>query len=32
MDRIASVEQFKEITNRDSFSVVKYYTTWCPDC
>jgi thioredoxin-like negative regulator of GroEL len=32
MDRIASTEQFKEVTNRDSFTVVKYYTTWCPDC
>ena len=32
MDRISSVEQFKEETSRDSYTVVKYFASWCPDC
>lgn len=32
MENIQSVEQFRELTGRDEFTVVKYYTTWCPDC
>ncbi|MDF2661002.1 MAG: thiol-disulfide isomerase [Paenibacillus sp.] len=32
MDNIQSVEQFRELTGRDELTVVKYYTTWCPDC
>lgn len=32
MDRINSVEQFQQETGKDTYTVVKYYTTWCPDC
>lgn len=32
MENIQSVEQFRELTGRDELTVVKYYTTWCPDC
>lgn len=32
MDRIESLEQFTEIINEDSYTVMKFDTTWCPDC
>ncbi|SDE60066.1 Thioredoxin [Fontibacillus panacisegetis] len=32
MERIESLEQFEKIINEDQFSVMKFDTTWCPDC
>jgi len=32
MDRIASEEQFEDLVGRDQFTVMKFDTTWCPDC
>ncbi|MNO54718.1 Thioredoxin-like protein YdbP [compost metagenome] len=32
MERIESLEQFQEIINEDQYSVMKFDTTWCPDC
>lgn len=32
MERIQSQEQFNELIQRDKFTVVKFDTTWCPDC
>ncbi|MNO22675.1 Thioredoxin-like protein YdbP [compost metagenome] len=32
MERIESLEQFQEKINEDTYSVMKFDTTWCPDC
>ncbi|GAA3411426.1 thioredoxin family protein [Paenibacillus hodogayensis] len=32
METITSAEQFRELTGQDKVTIVKYYTTWCPDC
>ncbi|MDF2725290.1 MAG: thioredoxin family protein [Paenibacillus sp.] len=32
LERIASTEQFQEVTGSDKLTVVKYVTSWCPDC
>ena len=32
MEKIETKEQFEEKIQRDSVSVVKFETTWCPDC
>lgn len=32
MDRIGSEEQFGQLVNRDQLTVMKFDTTWCPDC
>jgi thioredoxin-like negative regulator of GroEL len=32
MENITSAEQFRELTGRDQVTIVKYYTSWCPDC
>jgi thioredoxin 1 len=29
---IQSHAEFQEATTQDSLAVVKFYTTWCPDC
>ncbi|MEC0270513.1 thioredoxin family protein [Paenibacillus anseongense] len=31
MDRIQSKDQYQDIA-RDAFTVMKFDTTWCPDC
>ncbi|PYI51042.1 thioredoxin family protein [Paenibacillus flagellatus] len=32
MENITSAEQFRELIGQDRVTIVKYYTTWCPDC
>ncbi|WP_416826085.1 thioredoxin family protein [Ectobacillus polymachus] len=32
MKTIQSEAEFREISNGDTPVVVKFYTTWCPDC
>lgn len=32
MDRIQSEQQYNELINSDQVTVIKYDTTWCPDC
>lgn len=32
MERIQTAEQFKEITGKATYTIMKYDTTWCPDC
>lgn len=32
MNRIESPDKFHEITNEGTYTIVKFYTTWCPDC
>lgn len=32
MDRIESLEQFQQKINEDHYSVMKFDTSWCPDC
>lgn len=32
MERILSEERFQDVVNRDQYTVVKFDTTWCPDC
>ena len=32
MERIQSEEQYKSLIARDGLTVIKFDTTWCPDC
>ncbi|GAA0354366.1 thioredoxin family protein [Bacillus horti] len=32
MQQIKSVDEFKSITGGSQTAVIKFYTTWCPDC
>jgi thiol-disulfide isomerase/thioredoxin len=32
MERILSEEDFQDLINQDRYTVVKFDTTWCPDC
>ncbi|MDP5276431.1 thioredoxin family protein [Chengkuizengella axinellae] len=32
MERIQSLEQFQEQISNDNYTVMKFDTTWCPDC
>lgn len=32
METIRSIEQFEEQIAKDQPTVMKFYTTWCPDC
>lgn len=32
MKEIKSVESFEEIINNGETNIVKFFTTWCPDC
>lgn len=32
MDKIESEAQYRELIGRDTYTVVKYYASWCPDC
>ncbi|MFO7171872.1 MAG: thioredoxin family protein [Bacillota bacterium] len=32
MERIASAQEFDQFVARHPRAVVKFYTTWCPDC
>ncbi|WP_219836109.1 thioredoxin family protein [Paenibacillus sp. R14(2021)] len=32
MDRIETEAEFQELVNRDQYTVIKFDTTWCPDC
>jgi thioredoxin-like negative regulator of GroEL len=32
MERIQSEQQFFEAIGHDSYTIVKFDTTWCPDC
>ncbi|MCG0238843.1 MAG: thioredoxin family protein [Firmicutes bacterium] len=32
MEQIASVQDFDQFLSRHPRAVVKFYTTWCPDC
>ncbi|NBI29881.1 thioredoxin family protein [Chengkuizengella marina] len=32
MERIQTLEQFKEQISNAKFTVMKFDTTWCPDC
>lgn len=32
MQELTTLEAFNEVINRDKTTIVKFYTTWCPDC
>lgn len=32
MERIQTEEQFQQLIQRDQYTVMKFDTTWCPDC
>ena len=32
MEKITTEQQYKEQIEKDKMTVIKYYTTWCPDC
>ncbi|AWB46397.1 thiol reductase thioredoxin [Paenibacillus sp. CAA11] len=32
MERIESEEQYKSLIQTDGYTVIKYDTSWCPDC
>ncbi|AIW41642.1 MULTISPECIES: thioredoxin family protein [Paenibacillus] len=32
MERIESQQQYQDLINGDGLTVVKFDTTWCPDC
>lgn len=32
MERIQSEQQYLDTINSDGFTVIKFDTTWCPDC
>jgi thiol-disulfide isomerase/thioredoxin len=32
MDRIQTKDQYQELIARDTYTVMKFDTTWCPDC
>lgn len=32
MENITSAEQFRELIGQNKVTIVKYYTSWCPDC
>jgi thiol-disulfide isomerase/thioredoxin len=32
MERIQSIDQFQNLISRDQITILKYETTWCPDC
>lgn len=32
MERIQTEEQYRELIQGDKLTVIKFDTTWCPDC
>lgn len=32
MERIQTKDQYQELIARDTYTVMKFDTTWCPDC
>lgn len=32
MERIQTEEQYRQLTQSDEWTVIKYDATWCPDC
>lgn len=32
MEKLSTVDQYKDAIQSDKPTVIKYYTTWCPDC
>ncbi|NOU71837.1 thiol reductase thioredoxin [Paenibacillus sp. LMG 31458] len=32
MERLQSAERFRDLVNRDQYTIVKFDATWCPDC
>ncbi|WP_308635341.1 thioredoxin family protein [Paenibacillus silvisoli] len=32
MERLQSAERFRELVDRDKYTIVKFDATWCPDC
>lgn len=32
MDRIESEQQYHELIQQEGYTVIKYDTSWCPDC
>lgn len=32
MERVQTKEQFQNLINSDTYTVMKFDTTWCPDC
>lgn len=32
MEKIKTQDAYLNQINKDSFTVIKYYTSWCPDC
>lgn len=32
MQEITNIETYEEVINKDSITVIKFYTDWCPDC
>lgn len=32
MERIQSEQQYRDTINSDGMTVIKFDTTWCPDC
>lgn len=32
MERVQNKEQFQDLTTRETYTVMKFDTTWCPDC
>jgi thiol-disulfide isomerase/thioredoxin len=32
LNKLETVEDFNEVINENRLSVVKFHTTWCPDC
>ncbi|MEF2964218.1 thioredoxin family protein [Paenibacillus sp. M1] len=32
MERVQSEQQFRDLIGRDQYTVMKFDTTWCPDC
>lgn len=32
MDRIETKEQYQDLIARETYTVLKFDTTWCPDC
>lgn len=32
MDKVNSEEQYRDQIAKDQITIMKFYTTWCPDC
>jgi len=32
MEKVVSETQYRELIEKDSYTVMKFTTTWCPDC